>query len=60
MRPYKMEITWIDYDSTNTDDVYRVDVYDNNKQIVITSWNTLGKSLGNTISIYMGRTHNEI
>lgn len=56
MRPYHIEITWIDYDTTNTDDMYRVDVYNIDKTAVITSWTALGHSLGNTINIYMGST----
>lgn len=56
MRPYHIEVSWIDYDTTNNDDVYEVRVYDNKKLHVISRWSTTGRSLGNTISIYMSNS----
>ena len=56
MRPYHIEVSWIDYDTTNNDDVYEVRVYDNKKLHVISHWSTIGRSLGNSISVYMGNS----
>ena len=53
MRPYHIEITWLDYSTMNQDDVYRVDIYDVEAKNVICTWQTSGQSVGKTISEYM-------
>ena len=52
MKPYKIEITWIDYNPTNDDDVYEVSVYYQGNEPVKT-WTANGAVLGSTLHDYL-------
>lgn len=56
MRPYHIQIDWIDYNVTNEDDVYKVTIYDKAKTTVITSWATTANGLPVSLSKYLGET----
>ena len=53
MRPFNIEITWVDYNPTLDIDIYKVTVYDQIKQKELTSWTTSAQNLGLTIAKYM-------
>lgn len=56
MRPYHIQIDWIDYNVTNEDDVYKVTVYDKDTTTVITSWTTTANGLPISLGKYLGET----
>ena len=53
MRPYAIEIRWVDYQPTIEDDMYEVKIWDNTHTFVVTSWQISGNSLGTSITKYM-------
>lgn len=53
MRPYNIHIHWIDYDVTNEDDLYEVQVTDSNDTQIITSWQTSARNLHITLERYL-------
>ena len=52
MKPYKIEIIWIDYNPTNDDDMYEVNVYHQEKELIKT-WTVTGTTLGSTLHEYL-------
>ena len=55
MTPYKIVVTWADYDPTNTEDMYKVEVYDTTQKYVIHSWVTTKRALGISIDNYLSK-----
>lgn len=53
MRPYHIEINWIDFNVTNEDDMYEVLIKDIHNNIVLTRWECTASALGTLISKYM-------
>ena len=56
MRPYHIEINWIDYNATIEQDIYEIIVYDKTKEQIITSWKCAACNTGLTISRYFNGT----
>lgn len=55
MKPYKIEINWIDYNPTNDDDVYEVNIYYEGNEPVKT-WTANASVLSSTLHNYLTKT----
>ena len=56
MRPYHIDISWIDYRTTILDDMYEVVVWNATHNQIITTWQISGSKLGSSITEYMSKT----
>lgn len=55
MRPFVIEVRWIDFSATLQDDVYEVVIKDQSGSAILTRWEITGDNVGNSITKYMRR-----